>query len=158
MQKIQKIKNIFFNDLQVRHQLNVLNAVGIDISMRVEVIKDRFVIKPERIEILQSYLDVDNIINRPSIKLSSYTVQSIEAFEIRKPQKELLRQSAIRGGFSPRNSNFETIVERIYQESLKDVTKREELLRETLFSVLNQNLKFLQKAVADFIELHEGRL
>jgi uncharacterized 2Fe-2S/4Fe-4S cluster protein (DUF4445 family) len=158
MQKITKIKKIFFNDPQVCYQLNVLNAVGVDISMRVEVVRGRFVIEPELVEILQSYLDIKNIINRPSIKLSAYTVQSIDALEICKPQKELLRQSAIRGGFSPRNSNFETIVERIYQESLKDVKRQEEQLRETLLTVLNQNLKFLQKAVANFIELYEGRL
>jgi len=158
MHNIQKIKNIFYNDRQIRHQLNVLNAIGVEIELTIKVIENRFFIEPERIKIAQSYLDVDNIINTPSIKISGYKLESIELFEIRKPNRETLKQSAIRGGFSPRISNFEMIVERIYQEEIQDVKKQEKLLTQRLQTTLSQNLIFLQEAVNDFIALYEGRL
>lgn len=158
MQNIQKIKDIFFKDRQVGHQLNVLNAIGVEIEFTIKVIDKRFLIEPASIKILQSYLDVDNILNIPSIHISGYKIESIDIFEIRKPDKALLRQSAKRGGFSTRVSNFENIVERIYQESLYNVKKQEELLRENLQTTLSRNLMFLQEAVNEFISLYEGRL
>ena len=158
MKNLNTIKKSFSNDFQIRHQLNVLQANGVDIKFKMEVINNNLVIELKSIQIQKSFLESKGILNFPSIEFLEFKVKNIDLFELEKPNKTLLAQSAMKGGFSPLVSNFDKIVDHIYKQSVQDIENKQELFREKLKTVLNQNLIFLEEAIADFISFYKDRI
>ncbi|WP_428737652.1 hypothetical protein [Sulfurimonas sp.] len=147
----REIENSFYNDRAIRHQLGVLNALGVKIQFHMGRTNNQPEIQILHIEFASAYLKEKSILNIPKIIFTNYQIESMELFQLEKPNKELLTQSAINGGFSPQFSNFELVVESIYNEALHDVKVQEKRLTQQFKTVLNQNLLFLQDAVNQFI-------
>ena len=158
MKNIETIKTSFANDFQIIHQLKVLEAIGIEMEFDFEYVNNMFSVTLSKAKFTESLLESKKLINSPKVGVSNFKIINIEPFELQKPNKVLLAQSAADSGFSVKNSNFERIIDRLYKQSLQSVTQEQECLREQYTNVLNQNLIFLQEAISIFCSLHNRSL
>jgi len=158
MNNIQTIKTSFTNDFQIKHQLKVLEAIGVEMKFDFTYKNNVYFVTVRKIKFSESFIETKKLINNPKIGISNFKILKIEPFQLKMPNKVSLAQNAISSGFSPKNSNFERIVDNLYEQSLQSVIQEQERLTEQFTNVLNQNLIFLEEAISIFCSLHNRRL
>ena len=152
------IKTSFTNDFQISHQLKVLDAIGVEIRFNIKYVDGKLTVTLNKIRFTGSFIEVKRLLNHPKINYAGFIISSIELFQLQMPNKTSLAQSALSSGFSPKQSNFEKIVDNLYIQSLKSVEQEQEHLTKQFTNVLNQNLIFLEEAISNFCSLRNKSL
>jgi len=150
--EIKKLKDKVYKSYEVMHQVGVLKSYGIDVKLNINIINNKVVISLKSILVTKEYLKNYQVLNVPSIHTHCYRVESVDIFQLDKPKKSALRDSAIRGGFSTDNSAFETVIENIYEQSLADIIIQQQKMTEEFKQVANENLPYLKEEIDKFCE------
>ena len=144
------IKDMFDKDYSIKQELATLNANGLDIDTNIEFIDNLFEVKLSNPRFTKSFLNSNNILNITNVSLSHFEINIEDIFELKLPNKQEFRQSAINGGFTPQHNNFEDIVEDIYKSAIKDIEKTATTISDTFTLNSNLALGFLKEAVNQF--------
>lgn len=150
--EIKKLKDKVYKNYEIMRQVGVLKSHGIDVKLYINIVNDKILISLKSVHITKEYLERHQIINTPQIEIYHYRVESVDIFQLDKPKKHALKESAIRSGFAVDNSAFETVIENIYEQSLADIIIKQQKMTKEFKKVANENLPYLKEVIDKFCE------
>lgn len=150
--EIKKLEEMVYESYEVMYYVNVLKSHGIDTQLDVTIENEKVKVSLHSLHMNQLYLKDKGILNIPNIHNYGYRIECVDIFQLTKPSRSALRNSAINGDFLPDSSTFESVIDNIYELALADVIIQQQKMTNEFKQAANANLRYLKEAIEKFCE------